>query len=41
MPDDDGPTDTDVDAVIHEFEGDHRGAIHALLRDLWILGHGF
>ena len=44
MPDDDddeGPTDTDVDAVIQEFKGDLRGAIHALLHDLWILAADF
>ena len=38
---DDGPTETDVDAVIHEFKGDHRGAIHALLHDLWVLAADF
>ena len=38
MPDDDAePSDTDVDAILHEFKGDHRLAIHALLHDLWML----
>lgn len=42
MPDDeDGPDETDVDAVLHEFKGDHRGAIHALLHDLWVLAGDF
>ncbi len=42
MPDDDeGPTDSDVDAIIQEFKGDLRGAIHALLHDLWILADDF
>ena len=34
---DDEPTNADVDAVILEFKGDHRQAIHALLHDLWLL----
>lgn len=31
----DGPTEIDVEAVLHEFKGDYRDAIHALLHDLW------
>lgn len=38
---DDEPTDADVDAVLHEFEGDARQAIHALLHDLWVLATDF
>ncbi len=43
MPDQDetGPTETDVDALIQEFKGDHRSAIHALLHDLWTLAGDF
>ena len=37
MPDIEGePTESDVDALLHEFKGDHRSAIHALLHDLWV-----
>lgn len=42
MPDtEDDPTETDVDALLHEFKGDYRSAIHALLHDLWILASDF
>lgn len=30
-----------VDIVLQEFKGDHRGAIHALLHDLWVLAGDF
>ncbi len=37
MLDEAEPTDADVDAVLHEFKGDTRQAVHALLHDLWLL----
>lgn len=35
------PTDADVDAVLHEFGGDARAAIEALLHDLAVLASDY
>ena len=39
--DDTFPSDADIDEVLAEFDGDHRGAIGALLRDLAILASDY